>query len=192
MTSTSYTAQQKTLSVLWMAERHRGIANQKTFFTTYRLPAPSRPTIIPWYRSYGDGGSHSRRKGTERPEIGKEKQNQIEEMLQVDSRRSLREVGLSLGCIIQPIDAFLARSLRCFLTASRLENYLQKQTRMIVLLLLSYTRRTCRRILISCSASFSPTNAVSRPRVLYTSKTAKSGDPRAQELFMSHRRALQR
>lgn len=62
-------------------------------FHKYRITAPSRCTINLWYQSKNERGSRSHEGGNERPTIGVEKQNKIEEMFKADARRSLRQVS---------------------------------------------------------------------------------------------------
>lgn len=95
--NTSCTYQQKAQCVLWTAEEHRGTAFQRKFFTKYCLPALSRCTIMLWYQSYCDVGSHFPREGRGRPTIGEEKRTQIKEMYQSNPRRSPKEAGAGCG-----------------------------------------------------------------------------------------------
>lgn len=114
MQNTSYAAQQKAQCEFWMMEGHGETAIWWGVFTMYRSPAPSRLAISLWYQSYGNRGNYSHRRGNWRPAVGKEKQKQIEEMLQADPGHSLRNVGAFVGVHHTTIWQFLRKKLKIF------------------------------------------------------------------------------
>lgn len=97
MPITSYTDQPKAQCVFWTVERHGSTAIQRTFFTKYHLPGPSRRTIILWWQLNRNRGSHSLRGVVERQQAARKAKTDWRDVSSRSKMFSMRSWSLSWG-----------------------------------------------------------------------------------------------
>lgn len=143
------TSQQTAQCVNCMTKAHGGKSFQRICFAKYSITAPSWRKMNLCYQSYNEHGSRAHRAGNGRTTIGFEKQNQIKEIFEADPRRSLREVGALVGVYDTTTSHFSRRKLKLLPYRLRVGPQLLEIDKGILLRLLNYARRSCRRIQMS-------------------------------------------
>lgn len=152
MSSSSYVAQKRAQYLRWMENEHIGTAIKRKILTRYCPPAPSKRTIILWYQIYVDRGRHSHRRGTERPEIGEEKQKHIKVMLRDDLRHFLQKFLAVAGVHHKTVWKVLDKKLKVFPYCVQIGQQVSETSKKNQNVFLGDAKRKRRRILTSCNA----------------------------------------